>query len=434
MIRIEGNQGKDSKESSVKGSRTFFCKMALLPQMKSIWLDEDEEAEKLYGLQAQQFMGPDDEESLSIRMVNSDKPLLSNKKKIDLGPITAKNKFRMPRSPVSRSFAGSSNTGGGQKSKNGFFSLFKGKEVNTLKNKKISTPFQFQHISHADAKAGFESDDEQDGHEKTQSHEDDILHPECSEGCEQHPHDSKPAASIPGDNVLNRRISSARMSYNGSISTSSSSRISRFSTGAAGRIVSTSTMATSVQNDHNRVASLNNLGKNYMKNRHVGRNNSSSSNSANVNVNDSGEGTLDFLKNYDFPSDLDSNVLFNFNNELKSHKISTPIIEAESCYSQGSPTTRNLPKHLSRHKSDPNLLSTPQMETKWFDEGTPATRRSLDDVLKYYHESSEGASPLHLALEVGSPLQAAVEEQSIHVDTPLDFNSISSSTSPLRLT
>ncbi|CAR27319.1 hypothetical protein ZYGR_0I05930 [Zygosaccharomyces rouxii] len=401
--------------------------MAVLPQMKSIWLDEDEEAEKLYGLQAQQFMGPDDEDALSIRMVNSDKPLLSNKKKIDLGPLT-KNKFRMPRSPASKGFANgsgrSSNRDGTQKPKSGFFSLFKGKEINNGKNRKISTPFQFQHISHADAKTGFESEDEKD--EEPNDHEDDLLHPVCSEGCEQHHGDSK-CTAIPEGAVLNSRASSARMSYNGSISTSSS-RISRFSTGAAGRIVSTSTMATSIQYDHSRIASLNNLGKNYMKHRHVG--------SADGNSSDNHDGTLEFLKNYNFPSELDNNVLFNFTPEVKPHKISTPIIEAESCYSQETPSfsgVKNLPARLSRHRSDPNLLGTPQMESKWFDEGTPATRRSLDDVLRYYHEPSEENSPLHLALEVGSPLEAAVDEHSIQVDTPLDFNPISPGTSPLRL-
>ncbi|GAV53312.1 hypothetical protein ZYGR_0AI05960 [Zygosaccharomyces rouxii] len=406
--------------------------MTVLPQMKSIWLDEDEEAEKLYGLQAQQFMGPDDEDALSIRMVNSDKPLLSNKKKIDLGPL-AKNKFRMACSPVSKGFINGSGKSGNhnsssnnsQRSKGGFFSLFKGKEASNAKNRKISTPFQFQHISHADAKTGFESEDEND--EEPVNPEDELLHPVCSEGCEQDHYDSRRAV-IPEGNVLNRRASSARVSYNGSISTSSS-RISRFSTGAANRVVSTSTMATSIQNDHSRIASLNNLGKNYMRHRHTGSNGGNSI--------DNHEGTLDFLKNYNFPSELDSNVLFNFTPEMRPHKISTPIIEAESCYSQEAPSTtglKNLPARLSRHKSDPNLLSTPQMESKWFDEGTPATRRSLDDLLRYYQEPSEGNSPLHLALEVGSPLQAGVEEQSIHVDTPLDFNSISSGTSPLRLT
>lgn len=61
-----------------------------LPQMRSIWLDEDEEAEKLYGLQAQQFMGSDDEECLGITYINSDKPLLSNKKNIELPPLLPK--------------------------------------------------------------------------------------------------------------------------------------------------------------------------------------------------------------------------------------------------------------------------------------------------------------------------------------------------------
>ncbi|CDH12186.1 uncharacterized protein ZBAI_03972 [Zygosaccharomyces bailii ISA1307] len=368
--------------------------MVLLPQMKSIWLDEDEEAEKLYGLQAQQFMGPDDEGSLAIRMVNSDKPLLSNKKKIDLKPLT-KTKLKIPRSPVKNP----------RKPKSGFFSLFKGKEGPTLKNKKISTPFQFQHISHADAKAGFESDDE----EGQEPHEEDIIHPSCSEGC-NHNETTEEA-------LLKKRVSQARMSYSGSISTSSS-RISRFSSGA-GRIVSTSTMATSIQNCHSRVPSLNNLGKNCVKVRNI----------------DDGDGTLDFLKNYDFPSELGHDVLFTFTPDTKPHKISTPIIEAESCYSQEISLTKKSPT-LSRTKSDPQLLSTPQLETRWFEDGTPATRKSLDEVLRCYHQPSEENSPLKLVIETGSPFNFAFEEQSLHVDgSPLQFcQSLSSTTSPLKLT
>lgn len=59
-----------------------------LPQMKSIWIDEDQEAEKLYSLQAQQLMGGDE---FNITMVNSDKPALNNKKQIDLRPLTKKS-------------------------------------------------------------------------------------------------------------------------------------------------------------------------------------------------------------------------------------------------------------------------------------------------------------------------------------------------------
>ena len=50
--------------------------------MKSIWLDEDQEVEKLYGgVRAQQFLGvDDDDEDMGIKVLNSDKPLLENKK------------------------------------------------------------------------------------------------------------------------------------------------------------------------------------------------------------------------------------------------------------------------------------------------------------------------------------------------------------------
>lgn len=66
-----------------------------LPQMKSIWIDEDQEMEKLYGFQVRQrFMnGPstdsdeDADEDLGIVLVDSEKLALPNKNNIKLPPL-----------------------------------------------------------------------------------------------------------------------------------------------------------------------------------------------------------------------------------------------------------------------------------------------------------------------------------------------------------
>ena len=61
--------------------------MMNVPQIKSIWLDEDDETEKLYGLQAHQLLDSDDDDELGVVMINSDKPVLSNRKNINLPPL-----------------------------------------------------------------------------------------------------------------------------------------------------------------------------------------------------------------------------------------------------------------------------------------------------------------------------------------------------------
>lgn len=139
-----------------------------LPQMRSIWLDEDEEAEKLYGLQAQQFMGSDDEENLGITFINSDKPVLSNKQNIELPPLlpnTHSSRYdgrSTSNSAVSIETSSSSSTIKTKHKKVLFkLNLLKKRFLGTqldIRAKNISTPFDFQHISHADTKNGFQDE------------------------------------------------------------------------------------------------------------------------------------------------------------------------------------------------------------------------------------------------------------------------------------
>lgn len=358
-----------------------------LPQMKSIWLDEDEEAEKLYGLQAQQFMGQDDEdELLSIMMVNSDKPILSNKKNIDLPPLT--------KSIKSMNFSTGQMLSSSRKKltkKKGFLGLFKTKDSQTgKKSTQISTPFGFQHISHADAKTGFESDEEHGVNDEEKS---------SSIGHQQRPLSKAfvtqriPLNGEVSENAEERkRVSnSVRMSMQGSISTTSS-KYSRFSV-STGRIVSSSTMATSILNETSspsRLALLNNMEKVYLKNRQK-------------RESDNSDVSLDFLKNYDFPTLVEHKPTICFTPELDTttEKIFTYSIPETTSTASLEPedvASIALGTRLNRANSDSQLLTTPEMENKWFNEETPVTRRSVDDVLLCYHQASDIGSPLQLSI------------------------------------
>lgn len=338
-----------------------------LPQMKSIWLDEDEEAEKLYGLQVQQFMAPDEDEDLAIMMVNSDKPLLSNKKNIDLAPLgkSLKTPKFMSTKPLS------SSTKKKLMRKKGFFALFKNKESHVQRDsRKISTPFGFQHISHADVRTGLESEDQSQPEEASEEEqstqvEDELPSRPLSRAFVTH--------SIPIDyssnseEVNERKRASVRMS----VSTSGSSKYSRYSN-TAGRIVSSSTMATSILHESgspNRAALLSSMDKLSLRERK--NRDSADSNSS-----------ISFLKDYDFPTLI----------EVHS-ATEEPVTPKKQNLMPDSKKVAHSPNRLSKVKSDSQLLHTPDMENRWFNEETPASRKSLDDVLLCYHQPSNTASP-----------------------------------------
>ncbi|XDT26974.1 CRIB domain profile [Nakaseomyces glabratus] len=124
----------------------------MLPQIKSIWIDEDQEAEKLYGMAGQTLLLDEsdmesDNEEFDVTVLNSDKPVLNHKKKIMLPPL-------VPRSPTYHRYNKIASPDAGKKDKKFFRSLFKSngsknKGSNGDKAMKISTPFDFHHISHA---------------------------------------------------------------------------------------------------------------------------------------------------------------------------------------------------------------------------------------------------------------------------------------------
>lgn len=325
-----------------------------LPQMKSIWLDEDEEAEKLYGLQVQQFMGPDEEDDLAITMVNSDKPVLSNKKNIDLAAL-GKNIKTSKLLSASR-----------KKSlikKKGFFALFKNKEHHVVKDTaKISSPFAFQHISHADVRTGFEEERQEEQKQSAEVENKPKSRPLSRAFVT---HSTSDASGSSGD-VTERRRASARMS----VSTTGSSRYSRYSN-TTGRIASSSTMATSILHESSspQRALISGMDKLTLRERKKRESSDSSS-------------SISFLRDYDFPA------LIEIQSVTEYPKTPTKQETKEEAKKLASSPTR-----LKRAKSSSQLLRTPEIENRWFNEETPASRRSLDDVLLCYHQPSNSASP-----------------------------------------
>ncbi|QLQ80954.1 hypothetical protein HG537_0E03090 [Torulaspora globosa] len=329
-----------------------------LPQMKSIWLDEDEEAEKLYGLQVQQFMGPDDEDDLAITMVNSDKPVLSNKKNIDLAALGKNIKTSKL---LSNSALGSSRKKSSRKKK-GLFALFRNKEHHVVKDTaKISSPFAFQHISHADVRTGFEEEvqEEQSAEVENQPKSRPLSRAFVT-------HSTTDSFSGSGD-VNERKRASARMS----VSTTGSSRYSRFSN-TTGRIPSSSTMATSILHESgspHRAALISGIDKLTLRERK--KRDSSDSGSS-----------ISFLRDYDFPALIEV--------QSATEYPTTPTKHETAGESKRLASSPNL---LKRAKSSSQLIRTPEIETRWFNEETPASRKSLDDVLLCYHQPSNSATP-----------------------------------------
>lgn len=341
-----------------------------LPQMKSIWLDEDQEAEKLY---AQQFMGSDEEESVAIKVVNSNKPVLKNKKKIDLPPLS---KHSMGKASDISSAVGLSKK---SKKKKGFLAFWKGKDH--AKPQQISTPFAFQHISHANTTDGFESESEDmqssEPKSKAISAKQGPLH-------QAFVTQSIPTGGKDSSKIGNRKRASmiSRRSLSGSISTASSS----YSRSSAGRIVSSSTMATSIHHDSpspSRLPLLNAMEKCYFKGK-------SARDSKDSDI------SLEFLKNYDFPTLLEAKSAIDLCKITKQDI--TPIIEIASFddnviqnddFDLGS--INSLPI-INKTSSDSKLLKSPEIENEWFDDTTTTTRRSVDDILLCYHIPSDAGS------------------------------------------
>ncbi|KOG99124.1 Gic1p [Saccharomyces eubayanus] len=305
-----------------------------LPQMRSIWIDEDQEMEKLYGFQVRQrFMnGPstdseeDTDEDLGIVLVDSEKLALPNKNNIKLPPLP---NYMTINSNINSNHKFLTNK------KRNFLGMFKRKDLlsikphgptKTTKQSSISAPFGFHHISHANGKKEDNNYESQDEREE----QDDGVEPLFN-------FTSLAPQPRPESNV--------------------SSRYSNVVMNDSSRIVSSSTIATTMDSHHdsNKTSSTPNKTKQMDWPTEI-------------------EMTLEDLKNYSFPSVL---------GDAAGDDTNKPSPCASSLYSKFKPR-------------DSNAIHTPELKNYLnIDESlnSPGNRISVDDVLKFYYQCSETSTP-----------------------------------------
>ncbi|SCU99959.1 LAME_0G06634g1_1 [Lachancea meyersii CBS 8951] len=349
-----------------------------LPQMRSIWIDEDQEAEKLYGLQVQHLMDSDGEDQVDMMLINSDRPVLNNKERIELPPLMPAaykpSRARKPLQGVSES--ATSNSSKAKKTTGRLLRFFKGREPRSgTPNTKISVPFNFQHISHADLKNVFEGDE--------LPYEAPISPIALNKAFVTESSEPLPSA-LGGKKSYSSKPSSLRRA-----SSNSSSQYSN----TTARIVSTSTMATSLNDDSYRsLKKLNQLEKVHLRHKY--------------NKSDASSVSVEFLKNYSFPTVLEDVSLV----EIKTPEMANDQYDKftwESPEDSGAlletmlQTKSPMPSGAGhpRRKSDSQLLVSPVCEQNGSFLDTPKTRRSVDDVLLCYHQPSETSSQRYCPTE-----------------------------------
>ena len=243
------------------------------------------------------------------------------------------------------------------------------------KRQGISTPFDFQHISHADTKNGFEGEQLQEPLSLPTNTEDDSA---TSLGkldsrslnkafvTERIPTNRESKLIPRSHDKKTSRLSVAR-----SISVTSSN-YSKNTQGnnhsINGRVVSTSTMATSIF-EYSPIASPKQLkGKQHALGHRY------------TNSSDSSESSLDFLKNYNFPTLLEDKPILDF----------LPRSQRSSAYRSllGTPNSNKdstrvfIPSQQSPLPKRRNSIATPSPQSKFSYAESPANfRRSFDDVL-----------------------------------------------------
>lgn len=344
-----------------------------LPQMKSIWIDEDDDEQKLYGISAPNLVDTDNEDQLGVILINSDKPVLSNRKHIDLPPLPP-SAYDMKLSKMHKS----------KRKRKGLLKLFQSKTSKEEAAKiKISVPFDFSHVSHADSRAGFDipqlsptiDPQEQSIVEMSQMKMQKATRPSNDPLVKAFVTDAIPSTYTPRTS----RCSSNKRSSVGSSNYSDT------------RVRSTSTMATSLLNDSNSrmLSKLTSLEKNHLKHKY--------------SKSDSSELDVEFLKNYQFPTLLE---------EQSVPQISTPVLQKTNADKFQWETPENSAALLEtmllsnekivRTKSTPakspgkrnsDSILTPILKTSEFLD-TPTTRRSVDDVLLCYLQPSEAGSTM----------------------------------------
>lgn len=402
-----------------------------LPQMKSIWIDEDQEAEKLYSLQAQQLMGDDE---LNITLVNSDKPALNNKKQIDLRPLVKKSNSPQLYNKEHK-FSGKSSTSAQVQEvsnkvsyKKSIMNLFKNGNVSSYSRKKkqqnnvriISGPFDFQHISHA----GGKQEPTNESSQRTVNV--DKVDPRCSEN------KRKDSESMKDSISLNKAFVTKTLRPDSEVSSIYANSMK--SNECHDRIMSVSSTATTFLErtpSFHRIKHLSNHNNKIFSAQKPQFTTNERPNSSGSNI------SINFLKNYNFPTLLEDEQVQDFNQivmlkeeeegqkrgkEGINNVLQPPTISLSSSYSTTTssssfPSTTDLPmkghcnnrsisttisnssstyssiKPKSMHKrtsSVPGSLSTPDLEQFLFSDVAFKDRISVDDILRYYNTNNDG--------------------------------------------
>ncbi|SCV02828.1 LAMI_0H03312g1_1 [Lachancea mirantina] len=345
-----------------------------LPQMKSIWIDEDQEAEKLYGTHAHTLLNSDDEDQLDFILINSNRPVLSNKKKIELPPLLpAAYKSKTKNSGLKQT----ANVQAKNSKKNAFLKLFKSKDFRSESSgPKISVPFDFQHISHADMRVTCEEAPPHDALRK----EEPVVTLNKAFVTESLP------AAVPNQDRT-KSVASKYDLVRRSLSVSSSQYSS-----SSGRILSTSTMATQVVEEH--IKGPRRLSEKQKVQLRVGQGQGQSQRQEYENS-DRNSVSAEFLKEYQFPTVLEEFSLLSFKTpDISTQQVERFTWETPENYRGESDGLQNgafpSPKFTPRRGSDSQLLaSSLQKASPILD--TPRTRKSLDDILLCYHLNSQNS-------------------------------------------
>lgn len=374
-----------------------------VPLMKSIWLDEDDETEKLYGPLGESWLdnsSDTDNEELGVKLIKSNKPVLNNKKNIELRKPNCKP--RDAKVKTSQSYS-ATNTKDSKKKKPSVFNLFR---VNlSRKPKTISSPFDFQHISHADAK-------------NSDKHDTDINTQDCKQSIKTN--NEIVTGLIPASKVNTMPITSynttsaisntpitpikGRQSeifkLNHSVSRSTSRASSNLSQNGFSRrrnITSTSTMATSVLETPLQLTKQNQLSPLQDFQEEI-TNDSSIYDQYNLlkpslayDISPerfsalSDDSMNNFLKDYDFPTLLEDEqsfvVIDNLNSQLvfeKSEFLDHNVNKARSS--------------VARRNSDSQILNNGFVSPR---KTQASFRKSVDNIYDCYYDScsSKGSSP-----------------------------------------
>lgn len=361
--------------------------------MKSIWIDEDQEAEKLYSLQAQQLLSSESDEELNITMINSDKPKLYNKNKINLRPLLNNSNSQLNNGKYQQSSQKKT-----LNSKKSFLNLFRNNSDASKKNRSISAPFDFHHISHAGGKGDTDNKSIDIPSTKLRIVNktpviNDLDRP-ISTGDFEQENATNSNLQLSKDNIsMNKAfVTEEPISTNGRPLSSSSSTYSSLHSRHE-RYMSLSTAATTFLE---RTPSFNKLkrGSVLMQNKQQQQQKHLFIKQHNHSSSTSSMGSIDFLKNYNFPTLMENEQIENFkpfpniNSNSSSNNASKIYLNADNSHNNSkklfnSNISISSKSNRSRSNSTTPSLSTPELEEFLFSDSNEGI--SVDDILRYYN-------------------------------------------------